>query len=63
MLSVNNDAQLPTDLLESLSPYLIEAGIDLELLHSCRHIVAQNLLMYFVIEKRKLELDDIATGN
>jgi hypothetical protein len=62
MVNVPSNESLPTDLLESLSLYLIEAGIELELSHSCRHMVVQNLFMYFVIEKRKLELYDICTG-
>jgi uncharacterized protein YwqG len=53
---------LPHDLNTNLTPYLIEAGIDLELLHSCREMVVQGILLFFVIDKRKLELDDIATG-
>ena len=51
---------LPHDLNTNLTPYLIEAGIDLELLHPCREMVVQGILLFFVIDKRKLELDDVA---
>ena len=43
-------------------PYIFEAGVDIELLYSNRKMVCQCLLMYNVIEKRKIELDDILVG-
>ena len=57
-----SDASLSSTLVENLTPYLLEAGIDVELLHSNKEIVLQGLLLFFVIEKRKLELDDISFG-
>ena len=47
---------------EEIEPYLLEAEVDLALLSSNRQMVVQLLLMYNIIEKRKLELDDIAAG-
>lgn len=41
---------------------MMEAGVDLELLCGGREVVIQGLLWYFVIDKRKHELDDIAKG-
>jgi hypothetical protein len=43
-------------------PYLLEAGVDIELLSSNREVVVQCLLLYNIIEKRKIELDDILVG-
>ena len=62
MLQTPIDEKLSDILLTDLIQYLIEAGIDVELLHSSRELVVQGLLLYFVIEKRKLELDDICAG-
>ena len=45
-----------------MAPYIIEAGVDIELLHLNRRMVVQGLLWYFVINKRKLELEDIGKG-
>lgn len=50
------------ELRVSLEPYMMEAGVDLELLCGGREVVIQGLLWYFVIDKRKHELDDIAKG-
>ena len=43
------DEKLSDILWTDLIQYLIEAGIDVELLHSCRELVVQGLLLYFVI--------------
>ena len=56
------DQPLPDDVSSNMIPYLIEAGIDVEHLTSNREIVVQHLLVYYTIEKRKLELDDISKG-
>ena len=47
---------------DDLIPYLLEAGVDVELLHTNRKLIIQGLLIFNVVEKRKLELDDIAKG-
>ena len=41
----------------------MEAGLQPELLCGGRDVLIQGLLWYFVIDKRKRELDDIAEGN
>ncbi|CAB3991435.1 PREDICTED: uncharacterized protein LOC107356592 [Paramuricea clavata] len=43
-------------------PYLYEAGLDPDELHSGRKIVIDGLIMYQVIDKRRLELDELAKG-
>lgn len=48
--------------MSNIMPYMLEAGVDIELLYSNRNMVCQCLLMYNVIEKRKIELDDILAG-
>jgi hypothetical protein len=53
---------VPHEKFAEILPYLLEAGIDVELLSSNREMVVQYLLMYNVIEKRKLELDGISSG-
>ena len=45
-----------------MMPYILEADVDIELLYSNRKLVCQCLLLLFVIEKRKIELDDILVG-
>ena len=62
MLETPSGEKLSDILCTDLIPYLIEAGIHIELLQSSRELVVQGLLLYFVIEKRKLELDDICAG-
>lgn len=57
-----NSGQLPAGVSDDITPYLLEAGIDVELLHTDKKLIIQGLLIFNVIEKRKLELDDIAKG-
>ena len=52
-----------SQLRESLFPYMMEAGLEPELLCGGRDVLAQGLLWFFVVDKRKRELDDIAEGN
>ena len=55
--------QHPTcDVKEALIPYMFEAGLDPALLSSDPKLVVEGLVVYNVIDKRRLELDDIATG-
>ena len=42
---------------------MMEAGLEPELLCGGRDVLAQGLLWFFVVDKRKRELDDIAEGN
>ena len=42
---------------------MMEAGLEPELLCSGRDVLMQGLLWYFVIDKRKRELDDMSKGN
>ena len=60
---LNAEEKVSNELRESLSAYMLEAGLEPELLCGGRDILLQGLLWYFVIDKRKLELDDIAKGN
>ena len=53
---------LKAEVKEGLSPYLFEAGIDIDRLISDKRVVIQDVLLYNVIEKRRRELDDIAKG-
>ena len=53
---------LPDEISSNMIPYLLEAGVDIELLSSNREVVVQCLLLYNIIEKRKIELDDILVG-
>jgi hypothetical protein len=54
--------KIPADVRVSLEPYMMEAGIELELLCVDPRMVVQGLMWYFIINKRKLELNDIAKG-
>ncbi|CAB3999587.1 PREDICTED: uncharacterized protein LOC107356592 [Paramuricea clavata] len=56
------DVRIPEQLKEDLTPYVFESGLDIDLLHSDRKLIAQGLMMYQVIDKRKQELDDILKG-
>ena len=60
-LQLEDTSDIPTEVKENLLPYLFEAGIDVDRL-SDKKLVIQDLMLYHVIEKRRRELDDIATG-
>ena len=45
-----------------LEPYILEAGIDPDNFFESRELVIQGLMMFHVIDKRRLELTDIAKG-
>ena len=53
---------LKDELRTSLSPYLFEAGLVPDNLVSHRRLLVDGLLLYHVIDKRRMELDDIAKG-
>lgn len=57
------DKTVSSEIRENLDPYMMEAGLQPELLCGGRDVLIQGLLWYFVIDKRKRELDDIAEGN
>lgn len=52
------------DLRTSLEPYLYEAGLDPDQLYnsSYRKLLVDGLMTYHVIDKRRLELEEIAKG-
>lgn len=54
------DKTISSALRENLDPYMMEAILQPELLCGGRDVLIQGLLWYFVIDKRKRELDDIA---
>ena len=57
------DEKISNALRENLDPYIMEAGLQPELLCGGRDVLIQGLFWYFVIDKRKRELDDVAEGN
>ena len=52
---------MPEPLKCRLEPYLFEAGLDPG--HSDRKFMVQGLVLYNVINKRRLEMEDICKGN
>ena len=62
-LDVLKENERPSnELHEMIQPYLYEAGLDGDQLHDGPRLIAQGLMLYQVIHKRKLELDDICKG-
>lgn len=59
----NAHEKISDELRGSLATYMMEAGLEPELLCGGRDVLIQGLLWYFVIDKRKHELDDMAKGN
>ena len=57
------EENLSVELRKSLEAYMMEAGLEIELLCGARDVLIQGLLWYFVVDKRRRELDDIAQGN
>lgn len=47
----------------SIEPYLFEAGLDPDNLYGNRKFLLDGLMVFHVIDKRHLELDDLAQGN
>ena len=47
---------------ERIEPYLYEAGLDIDHLKTYTRLIGQDLMLYQVIHKCKLELDDIKKG-
>ena len=55
--------EIPSDeLKEGITPYIFESGLNTGMLSSNRKILIQGMMIYFVIHKRKREMDDIAQG-
>ena len=59
---VKIDEQPSNELRERIEPYLFEAGLDIDNLKTNARLIGQDLMLYQVIHKRKLELDDIKKG-
>mgnify|MGYP002804471013 CR=1 FL=1 len=57
---MDDATKFSADLRLILEPYMMEAGIELELMHVDTKLVIQGLMWYFIINKKKLELNDIA---
>lgn len=60
--SLGKNGHPPVELRESVGPYLSEAGLDIDKLNTEPGLITQGLMLYNVVLKRKLELDDIAKG-
>lgn len=58
--SLGRDDHPGSELRENIQPYLNEAGLDIDKLKEAPRLITQGLMLYNVILKRKLELDDIA---
>ena len=41
---------------------MFEAGLDPDLLANNTHLVAEGLMLYHVIDRRRLQLEDIKSG-
>ena len=62
VLDLPPEEKLSDETVSNIMPYLLEAGVDVKLLYSNKKMVCQCVLMHNVIEKRKIELDDILIG-
>ena len=60
--ALGKDGHPTTELRQSIQPYLNEAGLDIDKLTAEPGLITQGLMLYNVILKRKLELDDITKG-
>ena len=60
--ALGKDGHPTAELSESVQPYLNEADLDIDKLTTKPALLAQGLMLYNVILKRKLELDDITKG-
>ena len=60
--SLGKDDRPSAELRASVGPYLIEAGLDIDKLISDPGLITQGLILFNVLLKRKLELDDIVKG-
>ena len=60
--SLGRDDRPYAELRASVGPYLLEAGLDIDKLISDPGLITQGLILFNVLLKRKLELDDIVKG-
>lgn len=60
--SLGKDDRPSAELRASVGPYLIEAGLDIDKLISDPGLITPGLILFNVLLKRKLELDDIVKG-
>lgn len=60
--SLGKDDRPSAELRASVLPYLLEAGLDIDKLISDPGLITQGLILFNVLLKRKLELDDIVRG-
>ena len=60
--NLSEDESACDDLKDGITPYVFEAGLDIHMLNGDRKLLVQGLVVYFVIHKRRRELDDIAKG-
>lgn len=60
--SLGRDDRPSAELRASVGPYLLEAGLDIDKLISDPGLITQGLILFNVLLKRKLELDDIVKG-
>ena len=60
--SLGKDDRPSAELRVSVGPYLLEAGLDIDRLISDPGLISQGLILFNVLLKRKLELDDIVKG-
>ena len=49
-------------LREAIKPYMFEAGLDPDILANNTHLVAEGLMLYNVIDRCRLQLEDIKSG-
>lgn len=59
---MGKDANIAQETKLQIQPFLLEAGLDPDNLSTDRNLITQGLMMFHVIEKRRLEINDIAKG-
>ena len=59
-ISYPTDKPLPEDIKSQLEPYLLDAGLDPN--NQDRKFLVQGLMLYNIINKRRLEVEDICKG-
>lgn len=62
MDALQNEEPPSSALKEGIVPYLLEAGLDPDHLNSNAKLIVDGLMLFNVIEKRRLELEDVAKG-
>lgn len=59
---MGKDEKLDNETELQVKPYILEAGLDPDTLSGDRNFITQGLMLYNVIDKRRLELNDIKKG-